>query len=135
MDSSVFPERETAPPIVMLAGSCQLISGPLLAAVVPTAGVKARDLMVRALNWGPLSRKLRVMSRREAVPVPRPVSGSVEPASVLLPKKPSSVSRKVWRERENEPAELSCQSPRRHSESRAFVNVSFCPLRHASRRS
>jgi len=130
-DSSVLPLRETAPPMVIVAGSCQLISGP--AVVLPVA--KASERIVRALNWGPLSRKLRVMSCLEAVPVPRPVSGSVEPERVLLPKKPSSVSVNVWREREKEPAALSCQSPRRHSESTAWVKVSFLPLRQASRKS
>ena len=67
MDSEVWPGRETAPPIVMLAGFCQSISGP--SAVWPVA--KAYDLIVDALNFEPLSRRLTVMSCFDAVPVPR----------------------------------------------------------------
>ena len=62
-----------------------MIAGPLIAAVGPAAGVNARDWMVRALNFGPLSRKLRVMSWREAVPVPRPPRFAGESKAYSLP--------------------------------------------------
>src|SRR5436190_22740910 len=129
--SRVLPGRDTAPPMVIVEGSCQFTSGPFVVAPV----VKPKDLIVCALNFDPLSRRLTVMSWREAVPVPTPVSGSELPLKVLLPKKPSSVSRKTCLEVEYEPAAFKVQSPRRHSESRPLVNMFFTPLRQASRKS